>query len=66
MVAVVTVLLFVPLVVVDFLLRVVVLLCCDADALRCGAGCSCVSLGTKITIWWAFCRNFDFEKNRGK
>ena len=58
-VVLVAVLLFVAAVVVGFMLLVVgcddVLVCCDADSLRRGVGCSCVSLRTKITIWRALC-----------
>ena len=57
-------LVLVAMVVVGFLLMFVacadVLMCCDADALRCCVGCSCVSLRTLITIWRELCHSIRF------
>ena len=52
-VVLVAVLLFVAVVVDGCCWLLDVMMCCDAYALRCSAGCSRISLGTQITIWRA-------------
>ena len=37
-----------------------VLICCDADAVRCRVVCLCASLRTEITIWWRSAEASDF------